>query len=202
MSETIKVKAKATIGLERLAMWKVLDETDESITYDTVKELVKRIMTASYSPSVSEAELNADNQTVDYVTESDGGELSIGVTALDSDERCLIYGETLENGTNIENKDNMSNYVCVAYMTNRSDRLVNLYKYPKVYFTPQQESSDTKKRGSLEFKTIDLKGTALSLLKDGNSRFVRYGVNPKSDEGKAIITAWFTEGDYYKPDSE
>lgn len=195
-----KKSEKPAIGLRRLVMWQMISEDDTTVSYGEKKDFVKKLMSASYSPSVSEASLEADDQVVEHISQSDGGDLTIGITSLSSDERALIYGENIVDGTNVENKDDISNYVCVAYMTLRSDKLFNLYKYPKVCFSRQQEDHNTKKKGSTEYATTNTKGSVMPLLKDGNSRLVRYGVDPEKDS--QVIEKWFTEAEFYGKTTE
>lgn len=193
-----EVKAKATKGLERLVMWPLTaDEGTAAPSYGEAHEFVKRLMTASDNPTIAEGSIDADNQTVEEAVERSGGDLDIGVTALSSDEEALLYGSTLKNGTNVSNINDIGSYVAVAYMTNRSDGLVNLYKYPKARFSPQSQSYSTKKKGSVEFATIQIKGKYIPLLFNGDVYFERKAVDPEKDA--EIINEWFSKGEYYGP---
>lgn len=184
---------KPPVGLERLVMWPLTedDETGEA-TYGTAHPFFKKLMSASPTPSIAEASLDADDQTIDHVVDKNGGELSIGLTALSGEDRTLLYGERKEGKVSISNKDDVSPYVGVAYMTPRRDGLVNLYKYPKVCFAPQGETYNTQKKGGIEYATTTIKGTYMPLLENGDDCYRALGVDPKEDA--ALITAWFTDG--------
>lgn len=189
---------KPAIGLKRLVMWQLISDTETGVTYSEAPvKFDKKLMTATDTPTVTTGSLEADNQVVDEAVSHDGGELSIGVTALSNDERVLLYGETLDGGTLVDNKDNIGNYNATAYMTTRRDGLVNLYKYPKVMFTPQAENYSTVKKGSIEYAVASLKGNYIPTIANGNSAYRRLGVNPETES--EIIEKWFTEADYYKP---
>lgn len=191
------MSSKTAIGLKRLAIFPITTETDSTVTYGTTLSIQKKLMTAKSTPKTSEAQLEADNQIVDAVSTTDGYDIEIGVTDLESSERVTIYGETVDGGTNVTSIDSVGTYVGVAYMTTRADGLVNLYKYPKVIFSQSEESVETKKQGTVNYQTLTLKGKTMPLLSDKTTRYVRYGVDPSTDS--AIIESWFSTADYYKP---
>lgn len=188
---------KPSVGLEKLTMWEVIDDS-ETTTYGEAHAFYKKLMTASDAPSVSEALLEADNQIVDQSIENSGGELSIGITALSSEERVLLYGETADSGTNTSHKDNRGKHVAVAYMTNRSDGKVNLYKFLKAMFMPQAETYGTKKSGSQEYATTNIKGTYIPTVASGDIARKRLGADPATEAD--VIENWFTDATYYKPE--
>lgn len=188
--------AKPTKGLKRLVVWPLTaDEGTAAPTYGEAHEFIKRLMTASDNPSIAEGSVDADNQTVEEAVERSGGDLDIGLTALTAEEEALLYGSTLKNGTNVSNINDIGAYVAAAYMTNRSDGLVNIYKYPKVRFSPQSQSFSTKKKGSVEFATIQIKGKYIPLVYNGDVCYERKAVDPVKDA--EIINKWFTDGSYY-----
>lgn len=180
-------------GIDKLVMWELTADTSSAITYGTeATEFLKKLMTRTDTPATAQAQLDACNQTVDQFVAINGGELSIGVTDLDSTERALIFGETADaSGVNVNAKDDRPNYLCVAYMTTRSDGKVNLYKYPKVMFMPQAETAETQKKGAVTYQTITVKGNYIPTIKDGSARYVKYGVDPAADA--SLVTTWFSD---------
>lgn len=200
MSTTLDSKRKSPIGLERLVVWQMTADEDTGITYEeTATEISKTLMTASDTPSFSQAEQSADNQVVDEVSAKTGGQLTLGLTNLNSEDRVLIYGEKADNETNITNKDDVVPYLCVAFMTTRSDGKVNLYKYPKIKFVEQAENFETIKRDGITFATSSMQGNYIPTVANGDARYVRRGLDRKTDA--AAIASWFTEADYYKPET-
>lgn len=200
MASTLNTDRKSPIGLERLVVWPVTSDATGSIVYsETASEIAKALMTAADAPAIVQADQSADNQVVDEICAKNGGELTLGLTNLNSEDRVLLYGEISDNETNITNKDDIVPYVCVAYMTKRSDGKVNLYKYPKVKFVEQQESFETVKKDGVSFATSSLKGSYSPTLANGDARYVRRGVDPTTDTD--FITTWFTEAAAYKPEA-
>ena len=198
MANTLNTDRKSPIGLERLVIWPITQDTSEGITYgETPVEIKKALMTASDTPAISQATQDADNQVVDEVCAKTGGQLTLGVTGLNSEDRVAIYGEKSDSETNITNKDDVIPYVCTAYMTKRSDGLVNLYKYPKIKFIEQQESYETVKRDGVTFAASSLQGNYIPTVANGDARYVRRGVDPATDS--AFIQSWFTAAATYKP---
>ena len=189
----------AVIGIDRLAVWPVTANTELAYTCGTVTELSKKLMTAQDTPTISEGELSACNQVVTTNYSIDGGDLAIGLTDLSSTDRVLFYDETVTLGTNVTNKNDLPGDVCVAYMTNRDDGKVNLYKFPSAKFSPQAESFETKKKGATNYQTTSMKGKYIPTLKDGNARYARYAVDPVTDA--AVITAWFLTATYAGPEA-
>lgn len=197
MAGTLNTDRKSPIGLERLVIWPMTKDDSEGITHGTASEISKILMTASDTPTIIQAYQSADNQIVDSVCAKNGGALDLSVTNLSAADRVVFYGETEDNETNITNKDDIVPYVAVAYMTKRTDGKVNLYKYPKVKFTEQQESFETINNNGVNFATTSLKGNYEPTLANGDARYVRRGVDPKTDS--ELITTWFTTAETYKP---
>ena len=197
MAGTLNADRKSPIGLERLVIWPMTADDSEGITHGTAVEISKVLMTASDTPSIVQADQSADNQVVDSICAKNGGTLDLSVTNLNATDRVAIYGETADGETNITNKDDVVPYVAVAFMTRRSDGKVNLYKYPKVKFSEQQESFETIKKDGVTFAATALKGSYEPTLANGDARYVRRGVDPKTDA--TFVTTWFTTAATYKP---
>lgn len=190
---------RSPIGLERLVVWKMTKDTEAGTVYEeTPHPFVKALITAQDTPSVMEASQDADNQTVDSFSGQMGGELVLGITEANSEDRALLYGEQVKNGTNVTNKDDCACYLCAAYMTKKSNGLVNLYKYPKVKFSPQAENYETLKKGGVTYVQASLKGVYENAISSGDAKYTRYNVDPVKDA--ELLAAWFTEADYTAPE--
>ena len=61
-------------------------------------------------------------------------------------------------------------------------------------FSPQSQSFSTKKKGSVEFATIQIKGKYIPLVYNGDVCYERKAIDPVKDA--EIINKWFTDGSY------
>lgn len=188
---------KSTVNVKQLVVFPMTLDNETTITYGTATPIAKVLMAATDAPSVATGTQEAEGQTVESYSAVTGGKLDIDLTALNSADRVLFYGETIKNGTNVTNKDDFSEYVMVAYMTVRGDGLVNLKKFPKIRFSPQSETDNQMEKNGIKYSTSKLSGEYLPTINDGDAKYVRYGVDPVVDA--AIITSWFTDASYYKP---
>lgn len=191
---------RATIGLQKLIAWPLTKDDGENLEYEAAYPFEKSLMTATRTPSQVQADLSADDQVVEDVTLSTGGQLAIGLTAVNGEDRGLLYGNKMDGGTVVLNKDDLSPYLCIAYMTPRRDGKVNLYKFLKVSFSEQAETYNSKQKGQITFATFNIQGNYIATIKTGDYGNIRYGVDPEKE--KDIIEAWFTEASYYKPETE
>lgn len=187
---------RSTINIMRLTVWPQVIDSDEKLEYGEPVSIAKVLMTAKDTPSSSTGTQEGDGQTVEYYSSITGGAIALGITAINSADRVLFYGETIQNGTNVTNKNDSAGYIMVAYMSERADGLVNLKKFPKLRFSPQEESESQKTKGGLTYSTNNLQGEYLPTLKNGDAKYVRYGVDPKTVDGKAIIESWVTDADF------
>lgn len=191
---------KATVNIEKLTMWKLTKDNEDSPTYGEAVEFGKILMTVKDTPTTTSAELRGDGVKTDEAFEQTGGSIELGIHALNSTDRALLYGESVKKGTNVIAKDDTPNYVCVALMTKRADGLYNLKKYVKTIFVPSEEDESQTESDGIKYATTTIKGTYSPLLSTNVAKYVRYGVNPVSDA--AVITSWFSDANYTGPDEE
>lgn len=189
-------KASPTIGLKRLVVWPLIEDSKNNLDYGEHYEFGVRLMTLNDDPSIAQGSIDADDMVAESLVAVDGGKITVGVTDLTAVERQMLLGEVMRNGTNITSVKNFSGYVCLACMTERADGKYNLKKYPKVKFVPGSESNTTKKKGSVEFVTQNLSGEYHTCINNYESRAVRYAV-PEEDD---IVDQWFTDAKYIGPE--
>lgn len=189
------------INVKRLVMWGLLTDDETATTYDAdAYEFSKSLMSAKCTPAVQTAELYGDGIRVEDYVAKDGGELDIAVTGFEAGDGVFLFGETkTEDGTEISSAADIVPYKCVAYMTERPDGKVNLYKYPKVKFMPQAEDANQREGSKITYGTSQLKGTYSPLISTEADRYKRLGVDPKTDA--EFITKWFTTADFYTADN-
>ena len=198
MPTSENASAKATVGLKKLVMWPVETNTEEELAFGEAHEFVKQTMGVTHTPAIVESSLAADDDFAEEDYENQGGDLAIDLTALTSEERVLVYGETVIKGTNVSSTTDRPNAVAVAYMTERTDGKYNLVKYLYTKFSEQAETKTTKKKGEKHYDTIQIKGKYHAPVKTPHTRYVRLGVDVTKD--KEIIQKWFTEAAYFGPD--
>lgn len=198
MSTTME--RRSPIGLQRLVTWPLTKDDASALTYGAAYPFDKSLMTATRTPSQVQADQSADDQVVEDVTINTGGQLALGLTAINGEDRTVLYGNKMDGGTVVINKDDLSPYQCVAYMTPRRDGKVNLYKFLKVSFAEQAETHSTMQKGSIAFAATNIQGNYIATIKTGDYGNIRYGVD--SEKEKEIVEAWFTEAIYYKPETE
>lgn len=192
--------AKAAVGLSRLAVCPVTANTSDELEFGEFHEMKHRLMAMTVTPKTISGTLNADDMPVENETETQGCDIDIDVTALNSEERVLFYGEKLRNGTNVISNTDRPNLLVVACMSKRADGLYNLKKYLAVKFAEQAQTNNTVELGNIKYDTIKLKGECYPPLKLNEYRYVRFGVDLVNDA--EIISQWFTDPLYIGPDEE
>lgn len=195
MATKVTVKAKPPINIEKLVMWQMTDEDTE--TYGTAMDFDRRVMSFRDTLTTNSTSLYGTGVVVDRATTVSEGALTYNVHALTADERVAIYGET-KNSANaiITTSDDVVPYVAVAHATKKRDGKWNLYKYFKVQFQPNEESTEQITQGNITYSTITLSGTYMESEVHEMMRAVMLDVDPTSTAGQTIITSWFTTATY------
>lgn len=190
------------INVKRLVMWGMLTDDETATTYDAEPYVfLKSLMSAKCTPAVQTAELYGDGIRVEDYVAKDGGELDIAVTGFEAGDGVFLFGETeTADGTEVSSAADIVPYKCVAYMTERPDGKVNLYKYPKVKFMPQAEDANQREGSKISYGTSQLKGTYSPLISTEADRYKRLGVDPKTDA--EFIAKWFATADFYTADGD
>ncbi len=191
-----KKDGKSSINVKRLVMWALTKDDNTGTTYaETPREFINELNSAKYTPKVETASQHGDGVKVEDYVAKDGGELEIVIRGFTDGDSAFLFGETVKNGTDVSNTGDIVPYVCTAYMTERPDRLCNLYKFPKVKFMPQGEDARQREGTSINYATATIKGTYSPLLSNGDDCYKRLGVDPTADA--ALIESWFSDGAFY-----
>lgn len=205
----------AAIGLRKLlyAMLKT-DIADADTTYGDVKIFGKAIE-SSFSPSLAEAELYADDGLDESATEFSKGDLTLGVSDDDDSVFAEVLGKKLKEITVGQTKltevvstgDDTPPWVGVAQIVPKMVNGGKKYKAEvllKVKFKPYQQSAKTK-GSTLEFTTPSVSGV-VALAENGT--YKRHATCSTEDEALAYIAHVFgTTVDkikalYAKPDAD
>ncbi len=192
MAQKIPVKAKPPINIERLAMWKMINEENE--TYGSVMDFDRRIMSFRDSQTSNSTPLYGAGVVVDRATTVSEGAIVYNIHALTADERVAMYGETkTAAGAVITTGEEIIPYVAVAHATRKRDGKWNLYKYFKVQFQPNEESTEQITQGNITYSTTAINGTYMQSEVHEMMRAMFFDVDPKTETGGAIIANWFTD---------
>lgn len=190
--------ARAAVGLSRLAVCPIIKNTSDELEFGEFHEMKHRLMAMTVTPKTISGVLNADDMPVENETETQGCDIDIDVTALNSEERVIFYGEKLRSGTNVISTSDRPNLLVIACMTKRADGLYNLKKFIAVKFAEQAETNNTVELGNIKYDTIKLKGECYPPLKLNEYRYVRFGVDLENDS--EIVKKWFSEPLYIGPE--
>ena len=198
----IKVKAKPPINVEKLVIWSMTDEDNE--TYGEALDFDKRFMTYTDSIATNSVSLYGCGVAVDKATSLGEGSLSYGIHAFTAEERVAIFGETknAEKDIVVTTGNEIIPYVATAHMTKKRDGKVNLYKYFKVQFPPNEDSVQQISDGNITYSTLTINGTYVRSESQDAMRAIAYDVDPESSEGKTLIEKWFSQADYIGADEE
>lgn len=188
----------AAIGLRKLLYAKLkTDSAGADTTYEDVKIFGKAIE-SSFSPSLAEAELYADDALAESVTEFSKGDLTLGV----SDDDDAVFAEVLGKQTRsvtigektlneiISTGNDIPPWVGVAQIVPKMVNGVKKYKAEillKVKFKPYQQSAKTK-GNTLEFTTPSVSGT-VALAENGI--YQKYATCSDEDEALSYIASVF-----------
>lgn len=192
---------RSSINVKNLTMWKQLTDDNTGTTYDTeARSFTHQLNSAKYTPKTETNEQYGDGIKVEDYVAKDGGDLNIVIRGFGTGDEAFLFGETETTAekTAVSGSDDIVPYVCVAYMTERPDGKVNLYKFPKVKFMPQGEDSQQREGTKISYTTASIKGTYSPLLSTHHDCYKCRGVDP-STQGD-LINNWFAEADYYTAD--
>lgn len=194
-------RGHAHINVKQLVMWGLLTDDDAATTYDTTQyEFKKSTMSAKHTPTVETASQYGDGIKVEDYVAKDGGDIEISLTGFKAGDGEFLFGETkTKDGVEVSGSDDIVPYKCVAYMTERGDGKVNLYKFPKVKFMPQSEDAEQREGSKISYGNAMIKGTYSPLISSHADRYRRFGVDPTTDA--EFITKWFTKADFYTTDT-
>lgn len=131
-----------------------------------------KAVNTAVTPNFNEASMFADNQETEKVKEFKNATVTLGTDRLPIEASKVMFGhEVKENGEEINNVKDSSNYVGYGFIT--AERMDGKTKYRacillKVLFTESEESYETK-GDSLVFKNPTLSGNAMA-MEDGEWR--------------------------------
>ena len=185
-------------------IWPFSDQDNEIC--GTAHPLGKRMKNFSLSLAASTQYVNSDGVTVGSWTGVPRGTLTLGLSGLTPEEKAMIHGQTIHafsslpgvNGNSIGEKD-IAPYLRAAWITDREDGKVNLYKVLRVKFQPNEKSVEQiNESGNVTFSTISLQGDFFNSQSEtlSGKLYTVEGVDPTTTAGATFITNWTSIGDF------
>ncbi|HCG4535565.1 TPA: hypothetical protein NJY08_004410 [Salmonella enterica subsp. enterica serovar Typhi str. AG3] len=176
----------AKVGLRNIVVAKILTETVEATTYDTVRKISKA-MTANVTPNVNSATLYGDDQAQETIEELADVTVEIGINDLNNEDYAYVMGKEVdENGGVTDSVNDEAPYLALGYevpLTKGRKRVTWLYKGK---FALPSETDQTK-QGSPSFQTPTISATFIP-REDGKWRY-RVETN---ETNQAIVDAFLS----------
>ena len=188
----------ATIGLDKLFVAPITEDSNGNETYGTPVQLAKAI-SAELSVELNEAILYADDGQAESVKEFKSGTLSLNVDDLGHANAALLLGaEVDENGVLISRGEDNPTYVAVGFRARKANGKYRYFWLYRVQFAVPGTSLATK-GDSITFSTPTIEGTIFQRKKvDGRSKHPWKAEVTEDGTNQTVINAWYTA--VYEPD--
>lgn len=188
----------ATIGLDKLFVAPITEDSNGNETYGTPVQLAKAI-SAELSVELNEAILYADDGQAESVKEFKSGTLSLNIDDLGHSNAALLLGaEVDENGVLISRGEDNPTYVAVGFRARKANGKYRYFWLYRVQFAVPGTSLATK-GDSITFSTPTIEGTIFQRKKvDGRSKHPWKAEVTEDGTNQTVINAWYTA--VYEPD--
>lgn len=188
----------ATIGLDKLFVAPITEDSNGNETYGTPVQLAKAI-SAELSVELNEAILYADDGQAESVKEFKSGTLSLNIDDLGHANAALLLGaEVDENGVLISRGEDNPTYVAVGFRARKANGKYRYFWLYRVQFAVPGTSLATK-GDSITFSTPTIEGTIFQRKKvDGRSKHPWKAEVTEEGTNQTVINAWYTA--VYEPD--
>ena len=188
----------ATIGLDKLFVAPITEDSNGNETYRTPVQLAKAI-SAELSVELNEAILYADDGQAESVKEFKSGTLSLNIDDLGHANAALLLGaEVDENGVLISRGEDNPTYVAVGFRARKANGKYRYFWLYRVQFAVPGTSLATK-GDSITFSTPTIEGTIFQRKKvDGRSKHPWKAEVTEDETNQTVINAWYTA--VYEPD--
>ena len=188
----------ATIGLDKLFVAPITEDSNGNETYGTPVQLAKAI-SAELSVELNEAILYADDGQAESVKEIKSGTLSLNIEDLGQANAPVLLGaEVDENGVLISRGEDNPTYVAVGFRARKANGKYRYFWLYRVQFAVPGTSLATK-GDSITFSTPTIEGTIFQRKKvDGRSKHPWKAEVTEDGTNQTVINAWYTA--VYEPD--
>lgn len=175
------------IGLRDVSFAKLLTDTSEGTTYDTVKKY-ERSISAKLTPKSSSENQYSDDSMEDVVSAFDSVEVEIELNQLTPETRAFLQGAKVINGILVESKNDIAPYVAMVFRSVKANgkyRYVCLYKGKFELVADNYETQSDK----IKSQTATIKGTFMPRF-DGNYRLI--ADEDATGANATALQAWLT----------
>ena len=188
----------ATIGLDKLFVAPITEDSNGNETYGTPVQLAKAI-SAELSVELNEAILYADDGQAESVKEFKSGTLSLNIDDLGHSNAALLLGaEVDENGVLISRGEDNPTYVAVGFRARKANGKYRYFWLYRVQFAVPGTSLATK-GDSITFSTPTIEGIIFQRKKvDGRSKHPWKAEVTEDGTNQTVVNAWYTA--VYEPD--
>ena len=191
---------KTNINVQEIKIIPITDE-DEG-TYDTTNavDLTGRAKSVSFTPNVKKAQLYGDGEVQETVVDTTTGTLTLALNYLTDADRQKLFGETAEKGSNVVTGDEQPVPCVVIFKTlcTTDGKIVNLYKFFTVTFSPNEEAIQQIEDG-ITYSTVQITGEYRVNKHNRSVRATRRHVDTSVSANTTIIESWFTTPEYVGP---
>ena len=157
------------INVQRLHIAKLLtDPVNGTATYEKPIDLGKVLRKVDIKPKTSEAEIYADGQAIDAVTNTASYDLTFDTVALPLEYEAYLFGHAIGNGVMVAAKDDVPPYFAVMFQADKRNGKARFAKFYKVQFTEPSETGNTKEE-NIKYDTPTISAKAIYRLSDGRS---------------------------------
>ena len=178
------------IGISNLHVAAMLtDVSGGAATYDTPLDMGKVLIQVQIQPSNNQAQLYADNQSIDSANSLAEVQLTFETAALPLEYQAYLLGHTVTNGVMTVGKDDVAPYVAVMFQSDKRNGKRRFVKFYKVQFQEPDETENTKGE-NIEYNTPTMTATAIYRLSDGKLKDVADEEAP--DFAPDTATSWYT----------
>ncbi len=180
------------IGVQHLHIAKMLTDTSggtPETTYETPVDMGKVLISVKIQPKNSEAQLYADNQSIEASNVISEYTLTFDTAALPLEYKAYLLGHRVEDGVmKVSNKDSAP-YFGIAFQSDKANGTARYVKFLKVKFSEPEETSSTKSE-NVEYQTPTMTATAIYRISDGLA--AKYADEESAGVDSEIIANWYT----------
>lgn len=178
------------IGIQKLHVAELLtDASGGTTTYDTPLDLGKVLISVQIQPQNQEAQLYADNQSIESSNVISEYQLTFDTAALPLEYKGYLLGHTVTEGVMTVSKNDTAPYFGIAFQSDKANGKARYVKFLKVKFTEPEEKNNTKGE-NVEYQTPTMTATAIYRLSDG--KVAEYADEEAPDFAATTATNWYT----------
>ena len=180
------------IGVQRLHVARMLTDVgggEPEATYEAPVDMGKVLISVKIEPKNSEAQLYADNQSIEASNVVSEYTLTFDTAALPLEYKAYLLGHRMEDGVMVVSSGDSAPYFGIAFQSDKANGTARYVKFLKVKFSEPEETSSTKNE-SIEYQTPTMTATAIYRLSDGLA--AKYADEESAGVDSETIANWYT----------